>query len=81
MISGDYPVKYFNHFILILLFMTLLMRISSSIFQRFGGLTSPYPGGMSSGVNTPSGDLDLIKIGEARKSLVGVRLDQVSFIF
>ena len=25
----------------------------------------------------PSGDLDLTKIGEARKSLVGVKLDQV----
>eukprot|EP00794_Sanderia_malayensis_P012168 gene12168-13423_t len=47
--------------------------------QKFGGLTTPYPGGMtSSGINTPSADLDLIKIGEARKSLVGVRLDQAS---
>ena len=35
------------------------------------------PGAMTPGFTTPSGDLDLIKIGEARKSLVGVKLDQV----
>jgi len=35
------------------------------------------PGGMTTGFSTPSADLDLIKIGEARKSLVGVKLDQV----
>ena len=39
-----------------------------------GGVT---PGGMTTGFATPSADLDLIKIGEARKSLVGVKLDQV----
>ena len=39
-----------------------------------GGMT---PGAMTPGFTTPSGDLDLIKIGEARKSLVGVKLDQV----
>ena len=33
---------------------------------------------MTTGFSTPSADLDLIKIGEARKSLVGVKLDQVS---
>ena len=32
---------------------------------------------MTTGFATPSADLDLIKIGEARKSLVGVKLDQV----
>ena len=44
------------------------------LFQLSGGLTTPYPG-----FATPatSGDLDLNKIGEARKSLVGVKLDQV----
>ena len=43
-----------------------------------GGLTTPYPG-----FATPasSGDLDLNKIGEARKSLVGVKLDQVCIFF
>jgi len=35
------------------------------------------PSGMMTGLSTPSADLDLIKIGEARKSLVGVKLDQV----
>ena len=59
----------------------------SFFFQRFGGLTTPFPGGMTPGTmtpgfTTPSGDLDLIKIGEARKSLVGVKLDQVfSYVY
>ena len=48
------------------------------LFQLSGGLTTPYPG-----FATPasSGDLDLNKIGEARKSLVGVKLDQVCIFF
>ncbi|KAK2559799.1 Pre-mRNA-processing factor 6 [Acropora cervicornis] len=51
--------------------------------SRFGGLQTPFPGGMTpsgiaTGFSTPSADLDLIKIGEARKSLVGVKLDQAS---
>jgi len=42
--------------------------------EQLGGLNTPYPG-----LSTPtSGDLDLNKIGEARKSLVGVKLDQAS---
>ncbi|KAL9962298.1 hypothetical protein ACROYT_G031386 [Oculina patagonica] len=51
--------------------------------QKYGGLQTPFPGGvtpggMTTGFSTPSADLDLIKIGEARKSLVGVKLDQAS---
>ena len=51
-------------------------------FKKFGGFQTPFPGGitpggMTTGLTTPSADLDLIKIGEARKSLVGVKLDQV----
>ena len=51
-------------------------------WQKFGGFQTPFPGGMTpsgiaTGFSTPSADLDLIKIGEARKSLVGVKLDQV----
>ena len=50
--------------------------------KKFGGFQTPFPGGitpggMTTGFSTPSADLDLIKIGEARKSLVGVKLDQV----
>ena len=46
-------------------------------------MQTPFPGGMTpsgiaTGFSTPSADLDLIKIGEARKSLVGVKLDQVT---
>lgn len=42
--------------------------------DQLGGLNTPYPG-----LSTPAtGDLDLNKIGEARKSLVNVKLDQAS---
>ena len=46
-------------------------------------MQTPFPGGMTpsgiaTGFSTQSADLDLIKIGEARKSLVGVKLDQVT---
>ncbi|XP_048590658.1 pre-mRNA-processing factor 6 [Nematostella vectensis] len=46
--------------------------------QVLGGFQTPFPGAMTPGYATPSADLDLIKIGEARKSLVGVKLDQAS---
>ncbi|RMX50454.1 hypothetical protein pdam_00018315 [Pocillopora damicornis] len=55
--------------------------------QKFGGFQTPFPGGitpggMTTGFSTPSADLDLIKIGEARKSLVGwiaaARLEEVT---
>jgi len=47
---------------------------SVDTMEQLGGLESPYPG-----LSTPAnGDLDLNKIGEARKSLVGVKLDQAS---
>ena len=46
-------------------------------YQLLAGFQTPYPGAVTPGFSTPSGDLDLTKIGEARKSLVGVKLDQV----
>ncbi|XP_071804559.1 pre-mRNA-processing factor 6-like [Asterias amurensis] len=41
--------------------------------QALGGMATPYPGGMTS-----SGDYDLRKIGEARNTLMDVKLNQVS---
>ncbi|CAH2302962.1 pre-mRNA-processing factor 6 [Pelobates cultripes] len=44
-----------------------------------GGLNSPYPGGMTPGLMTPgSGELDMRKIGQARNTLMDMRLSQVS---
>lgn len=40
--------------------------------QQFGGLTTPF------GAQTPSGDIDMKKIGEARTSLMDIKLNQVS---
>ena len=40
--------------------------------QALGGMATPYPGGMTS-----SGDNDLRKIGEARNTLMDVKLNQV----
>ncbi|EDV20469.1 uncharacterized protein TRIADDRAFT_51004 [Trichoplax adhaerens] len=46
--------------------------------QQLGGFQTPYPGSLT-GFNTPSSsELDLIRIGQARSTLVGVKLDQVS---
>jgi hypothetical protein len=48
--------------------------------QLLAGFQTPFPGAVTPGFSTPSGDLDLTKIGEARKSLVGVKLDQVLYL-
>uniref|UniRef100_A0A8B9TAH9 Pre-mRNA-processing factor 6 n=1 Tax=Anas platyrhynchos TaxID=8839 RepID=A0A8B9TAH9_ANAPL len=44
-----------------------------------GGLNTPYPGGMTPGLMTPgTGELDMRKIGQARNTLMDMRLSQVS---
>lgn len=50
--------------------------------RQLGGLASPFPGtatpgSMTPGVLTPSGDLDLRKIGQARNTLMDIKLNQV----
>ena len=56
------------------------------LFQQFGGLNTPfpgglntpYPGGMTPGLMTPgTGELDMRKIGQARNTLMDMRLSQV----
>ena len=43
-----------------------------------GGLNTPYPGGMTPGLMTPgTGELDMRKIGQARNTLMDMRLSQV----
>ncbi|XP_026545088.1 pre-mRNA-processing factor 6 [Notechis scutatus] len=45
-----------------------------------GGLNTPYPGGMTPGLMTPgTGELDMRKIGQARNTLMDMRLSQVIF--
>jgi len=50
---------------------------SSSTIDPSSGLASAVPG-TASGMLTPTGDLDLRKIGQARNSLMNVKLSQVS---
>lgn len=45
--------------------------------QMVGGFMTPYPGTMTPGVAT-STRIDLNQIGEARNSMLGIKLDQVS---
>ncbi|KAJ0174561.1 hypothetical protein K1T71_009669 [Dendrolimus kikuchii] len=51
---------------------------SSSSIDPGSGLASMMPGIMTPGMLTPSGDLDLRKIGQARNTLMTVKLSQVS---
>ncbi|KAI8439587.1 hypothetical protein MSG28_013314 [Choristoneura fumiferana] len=51
---------------------------SSSSIDPGSGLASMMPGVMTPGMLTPSGDLDLRKIGQARNTLMTVKLSQVS---
>ncbi|KAH8026487.1 hypothetical protein HPB51_020979 [Rhipicephalus microplus] len=41
-----------------------------------GGLTTPFPGTSTPGWATPSADLDLRKIGQARNTLMDIKLNQ-----
>ena len=57
--------------------------ISFPVPQALGGFMTPYPGAMSvaPGTMTPgfatSSRIDLNQIGEARNSILGIKLDQV----
>jgi pre-mRNA-processing factor 6 len=42
------------------------------------GLTTPFPGGMTPGFSTPASDIDMKKIGQARNTLMNIKLTQVS---
>ncbi|XP_013768209.1 pre-mRNA-processing factor 6 [Pundamilia nyererei] len=45
--------------------------------QGLGGLNTPYPGSMTPGLMTPgTGELDMRKIGQARNTLMDMRLSQ-----
>ncbi|XP_050416924.1 pre-mRNA-processing factor 6, partial [Patella vulgata] len=45
--------------------------------QKFGGLTSPF-GTITPGFSTSSSDIDMRKIGQARNTLMDIKLTQVS---
>lgn len=51
----------------------MLKNVVSSVHQ-LGGLNTPYPGSMTPG----TGELDMRKIGQARNTLMDMRLSQVS---
>lgn len=51
---------------------------SSSTIDPTSGLASMVPGVSTPGMLTPTGDLDLRKIGQARNTLMNVKLSQVS---
>lgn len=50
-------------------------------FQQFGGLKTPFPGGLNTpypgGMTPEAGELDMRKIGQARNTLMDMRLSQV----
>uniref|UniRef100_H2ZEY4 Pre-mRNA-processing factor 6 n=1 Tax=Ciona savignyi TaxID=51511 RepID=H2ZEY4_CIOSA len=54
--------------------------------QQYGGINTPFPSGLNTpfpgtstpGWTTPAGELDMRKIGQARNTLMGMRLSQVS---
>jgi pre-mRNA-processing factor 6 len=43
-----------------------------------GKMPSLFPGDMTPGFNTPAGDIDMKKIGQARNTLMDIKLTQVS---
>lgn len=55
--------------------------IMSCFTQQFSGLNTPFPGGLNTpypGSMTPgAGELDMRKIGQARNTLMDMRLSQV----
>ncbi|XP_014780302.1 pre-mRNA-processing factor 6 [Octopus bimaculoides] len=46
--------------------------------QQYAGLDTPFSDAMSPGFSTPSGDIDMKKIGQARNTLMDIKLTQVS---
>nr|XP_002128772.2 pre-mRNA-processing factor 6 [Ciona intestinalis] len=54
--------------------------------QQYGGINTPFPSGLNTpfpgtatpGWSTPAGELDMRKIGQARNTLMDMRLSQVS---
>ncbi|KAF6200949.1 hypothetical protein GE061_005396 [Apolygus lucorum] len=51
---------------------------SQSTIDPSSGLMSAIPGTASQGMLTPTGDLDLRKMGQARNNLMNVKLNQIS---
>uniref|UniRef100_A0A3P8WU10 Pre-mRNA-processing factor 6 n=1 Tax=Cynoglossus semilaevis TaxID=244447 RepID=A0A3P8WU10_CYNSE len=54
-------------------------KTSVNPLEGLAGLNTPYPGSMTPGLMTPgTGELDMRKIGQARNTLMDMRLSQVS---
>ena len=48
-------------------------------FQKYGGINTPFGAITPLGTSTP-GDIDMKKIGEARNTLMDIKLTQVNFV-
>ena len=44
--------------------------------QKYGGINTPF-GAETPGFHTPAGDIDMKKIGQARNTLMDIKLTQV----
>ena len=53
---------------------------SSSIDPGAGTTSTLFPGDQTPGFNTPAGDIDMKKIGQARNTLMNIKLSQVMLI-
>lgn len=50
---------------------------SVQFLQKFGGLNTPFGAITPIGTSTPSADIDMKKIGQARNTLMDIKLTQV----
>lgn len=51
---------------------------TNTVDPRDQKMPSLFPGDMTPGFNTPAGDIDMKKIGQARNTLMDIKLTQVS---
>lgn len=67
-----------NDFIVGLLFRVFWLKGDMFLLlQKFGGLTTPFGSITPIGSATPMGDIDMKKIGQARNTLMDIKLTQV----
>lgn len=67
-----------NDFIGGVLFRVFLLKENMFLLlQKFGGLTTPFGSITPIGSATPMGDIDMKKIGQARNTLMDIKLTQV----
>lgn len=60
------------------LYQLLSFWIIAFCLQKFGGLNTPFGAITPLGTSTPSADIDMKKIGQARNTLMDIKLTQVT---